>query len=558
MGVRTRLLAAVISAVLLAGACSGDDGDNAATEATATTEAGSDAPAGRVTIRLAANTQGGGYPTPYAAIRGPGRLMTTMIFDTLAFPDVTGEPKPWLAESWESSPDGKTWTFTLHDGVVWHDGEPLTADDVVFSFDYVLNGPGADSGAARGITYIESVTAPDPTTVVVQLDSVRPSFLTDVGGAFGIPVVPEHIWAGVTDAAHFEGPEALIGSGPYKVADFDVSTNSFDFVANDDFYLGEPVVEHLQIVPVGDPFLALQQGEIHAAGAGNALIPDAQFDELSDSFELLTARGEFNVALFFNQDKGFPYDQTEFRQGVAYGLDREDMLDRLVAGRGLPGSSGQLGPDNPFLAEDLPEYAFDADEANRLLDAVGLVDADGDDVRDKPDGSPFTIPLLASSSDTDQAQLVSEYLKAVGLNVEIAAVDQPTSDARDESGDYEMAIVHFGGLSGDPSGLVQRFASFAKSESFTRVYSYSNPEFDQLAQEQATMLDVAQRTELVHQMQAILAEDLPAISLYVPDQIYFVDTEEFDAWAFTPACPPCGVAMNKRLLVTGSNEPVAG
>jgi peptide/nickel transport system substrate-binding protein len=519
-------------------------------------ETPSGAPVARVTLRLAASTQGGGYPTPYAAIRGPGRLMTSFMFDTLAYPDVTGEPKPWLATSWDTSPDGKTWTFHLNPAATFTDGQPLTADDVVFSFNYDLTGPGADTGAVTGLNYIDTVTAADSATVVVTLKSVHPSFLTDITGPFGIAVMPKHIWESVTDPAHFQGDQAVIGSGPYTLQQFDQTTNSFDLVANDNFYLGKPVVQEIQIIPVGDPLLALQQGDVAAASTGNSAIPQSQFDQLSQQFTLLTARGEFNEALFFNLGAGFPYDNVSFRQGIAYALDRQDMLTRLASGRGVPGSAGGLGPANPFLDSKLPDYAFDLTKAGSLLDVAGLKDANGDGVRDLPDGSPFAITLLSSSSDNAQAQLVQQYLKAAGLTVDITAVDQPTSDARDAAGDYQMAIVHFGGLSGDPSGLVNRFASTSKSKSFTRVSGYANDQFDQLATQQSTTLDVAARKDLVDKMQEILATDLPQLSLYVPDQVSFVDAKVYNGWGYTPGCPPCGVSLNKRMLVSGSADPV--
>ena len=140
-----RLAAAALVMALTAACSSGDDTGTGTTDSSTPGEE-------RVTLRFAASTQSGGYPQPYAAIRGPGRLITTYIFDTLAFPDVTGTPKPWLAKSWTSSPDGKTWTFTLNDNVKFHDGMPLTSDDVKFTFDYNLTGPGNAAGAAQGVT----------------------------------------------------------------------------------------------------------------------------------------------------------------------------------------------------------------------------------------------------------------------------------------------------------------------------------------------------------------------------------------------------------------------
>ena len=543
-----RLASLVVAAALGAAACSSTSDD--------ASSPGGGAGQDRVTLRIPASTQSGGYPTPYAAIRGPGRLVSTYLFDTLAFPDVTGQPKPWLAKSWQSSPDGKTWTFQLQDGAKFHDGKPVTADDVLFTFDYNTKGPGATAGAAQGVDYLDQVTSPDPKTVVITLKNPRPSFLNDIAGTFGFAIMPKHIWSAVTDPAKFQGPTALIGSGPYKLEQFDLTTNSFNFVANEEFYLGPAKVRQLQIVPVSDALLALERGQVDAASGGNQLIPKVQYDSLAKRFKVLTAPGEFNLALFFNGAKGFPYNEVAFRQGVVYALDRKDMVQRLLDGRGIPGPAGALGPGNDFLNKDLPEYPLDRAKSAALLDQVGLRDANGDGVRDRPDGSPFKIPLSVSSSDVQQAQLVQEYLRAVGLAVDISAVDQQTSDARGSSGDYEMAIQHYGGLSGDPSTLITQFSANTRSTSFTRVHGYSNPRFEQIAREQATTVDVAKRRQLVNQMQSILAEDLPRISLYVPEQVSFVDDEKFGGFAYTPGCPPCGVTGNKRHLVAGSAAPV--
>lgn len=543
-------IAALAGALVLGGAACGDTSVTDAPEAGPGEE--------RVTLRVAAISQSGGYPTPYGAIRGPGRLVSTYLFDTLAFPDVTGEPKPWLAQSWESSPDGKTWTFTLRDNVKFHDGKPLTSDDVVFTFDYNLTGPGSQAGAATNVDYIDSVRAPDPTTVVITLKNARPSFLNDIAGTFGFAIMPKHIWSAVTDPARFRGPKALIGSGPYKLEKFDLSTNSFNFVANEDFFLGPAKVKQLQIVPVSDDLLALERGEVDAARVSNSVIPKAQYEALAKKFKVLTAPGEFNLALFFNPLKGFPYNEKAFRQGVAYGLDREDMIERLLGGRGVPGPAGALGPGNPFLNRDLPDYALDKEKSGSLLESVGLVDKNGDGLRDRPDGSPFTIPLSVASSDNQAAQLTKEYLKAVGLNVELSVVDQQTSDDRGASGDYEMAIQHYGGLSADPSNLISTFGSKSKSKSFTRVHGYNNPEFDKVAKQQAGEVDEAKRQKLVDKMQEILAEDLPRISLYVPEQVSFVNSAKFGGFAYTPGCPPCGVTGNKRNLVSGKADPEPG
>ncbi len=543
LGKRFRAIFAVCASATLLAACS------------STSPPAPSPSAAGITLRVAGET-GGGYPTPYGAIRGPGWLLSSFIFDTLAVPDVTGQPKPWLAKSWQVSPDGKTWTFQLHKAT-WQDGKPLTSADVVFSFNYDLHGPGAGTRVGQGLSYIKSVTADGPETVVFKLASAEPGFLSSISGFNGVPIIPEHIWSHVTDPAHFQGSQALVGSGPYRLKSFNLSTGSYDFVANNNFYLGKPVVQQLQLVPESNPLLALEQGQLDEASSGNGVVPQSLFQKLlSEKFKLLTAPGQFNEALFFNLASGFPYNQVAFRQAVAYALDRPQMLKLLADGLGVPGSAGGLGPANPYLDTNLPSYAYDPTKAATLLNQAGLKLPKGAAFRVNPNGSPLTIPLLTSSSDDQVAQLVQQYLRAVGLNVAITAVDQPTSDAADAAGHYKMAIVHFGGLSMDPDILTQRFDSNFKGHSFTSVHGFDNAAFNALATQQATTTNPAKRRQLVDQMQVILANALPQLPLYVPEQVSFANTKVFSAWAYTPNCPPCGVWGNEHTLVTGSASPV--
>ncbi len=103
--------------------------------------------------------------------------------------------------------------------------------------------------------------------------------------------------------------------------------------------------------------------------------------------------------------------------------------------------------------------------------------------------------------------------------------------------------------------MTTRFASTSRSQSFTRVQGFRNPDFDRLAAEQAGTIDLNRRKDLVNQMQAILADELPQLSLYVPEQISFANDKKFSGWAYTPGCPPCGISLNKRMLSAGNANP---
>ena len=150
------------------------------------------------------------------------------------------------------------------------------------------------------------------------------------------------------------------------------------------------------------------------------------------------------------------------------------------------------------------------------------------------------------------AELVKEYLREVGIDVRIQVLDKAAADTSAGQGNYTMALVGYGGMSGDPDQLLRtRFAASPKSTSFTRAIGYSNPAVTEAAERQLTTLDPGQRKPLVHQIQRIVAEDVPIIPLYLPRRTSFYKAGVFDNWYYTPGCTPCRGTRNKHMLVTG-------
>ena len=497
-----------------------------------------------------------GQPSPFAWVRGPGRIQTGFVFDTLLWLDTDGELIPWLAEDWEVSDDGLEWTFSLRDNVTWHDGEPLTAADVAFTFEYKTQGPGAEAGGGSGLDVVDEVVATGEHEVVFRLPEPYAAFEHNIAGLWGMFVLPEHIWSQVDDPGRYLEDDAFVGTGAYHLVEFDDAAGTYLYEANDDFFLGAPHVQRLEFIPeMDDELLALQRGEIDAAQVSRDPVPQAQFDAFQEQFGYIETSGEWTHALHFNLEQGFPYDERDFRHAVAYAIDQEDMVERLLFGRGAPGSAGGLTPTHPDNPGDLPTYDHDPEVAGELLDGLGLQDQDGDGWRQLPDGEPFTIELLSSQRfGPNDPQLVAEYLAEVGLNVEVAMRDRATADEAGQEGTYTMALHGYGGLEGDPDTLRTRYHSEAPPRGHSGVHGYVNAEFDELAEQQLMVLDDAERTELVAQMQHILAEDLPVLSLYTPDRMLFYDESTFDAWGFTPTCTPCGATRNKLFYVTGASR----
>lgn len=556
-----RLSATMFALAMLLGACASDTQEDDAVGDTSPDDTGAveddgDGEAGAGTadsgdvelLRL----PGGdfGYPSPFAWVRGPGYMHASYLFDTLVWKDTNADFVPWLATEWGVSDDGLTWTFTLREDVTWHDGEPLTASDVEFTFDYLTEGPGAETGMGRDLAAVDDVVAQDDTTVVFTLSEPFGPFHENVSSS--MLVIPQHVWAEIDDPAAERGDGATLGSGPYTLADADPANGTYRYVANEDYFLGAPVVKELQWVPADDELLALQRGEVDVADIARDPIPDEQLAVLQDDFVEVLGTRDWNLALHFNLDAGFPYDEQPFRAGVAHGIDREDMVARRLFGAGVPGSAGGLSPDHPFFADGLPEYEHDVERANELLDEVGLVDADGDGLRDLPDGSAFRPSILASSRFPAQGpQLVSEYLRGVGIDAQLEIVDQTAADDAAAEGNYTLALVGYGGVLGDADTLRERFASAEPTGSFSYAHGYENERVRELAEEQLRTTDVDERRALIVEMQQEIAADLPVLPLYVPQRRLFASPEVPIDWGYTPGCSNCRGSRNKILFVTG-------
>ncbi len=540
-----RAVIVAVAFALVAGACS-----------TSTDPPAAPADGGGRVERVRVAARPGSYPTPIGP-RRQGQLQSTFVFDTLVWRDSTGDVIPWLASSWTRSPDGTETTFTIRDGVRWHDGQPLTIDDVVFSYQYLMKPPGMAAAGILGAIFVgnvNEVVAVAPNQVVFRMKQPWAPFVAQIAGL--VRIIPRHIWETVTDPAAFTGPQAVIGSGPYKLESYDLATFTAAFVANDDYFLGPPHVRRIEFVPAADQLLALQQGDIDAADAGTEdQLPENALDPFLDDprFGAVSGPPEWNRALHFNLTKGFPFDDKRFRQAVAYAIDRDDMVKRILFGQGVVGSSGGLSPASPWVAPDLPAYTHDVAKANALLDEVGLKDADGDGVRDLPDGSPFVPELQTNAQFSPKtAELISEYLRQVGVSISIRTLDAAAADDSASNGTYEMTLLGYGALGADPDLLLRIRHTPAAINLLSKSRGYDNPEVVTLGQQQLFTADEGARRAIVHQIQRIVADDLPSLSLYLPEPQEIFVKDVFAGWYFTPGgfSLQAGV-LNKHALVTG-------
>lgn len=484
-----------------------------------------------------------GHPSPFGFNRGPGYMRASLLFDTLAWRDASGQTIPWLATDWSLSEDQKTWTFTLRKGVRWQDGKPFTADDVVFTFEYGKKYPDVGWFMAQ-LGEVESVEKLSDDRVAIHLKRPFAPFLQTVAEA--VFIIPKHIWEKVEDPKTYTERDAFIGTGAYRLVEFSKEEGTYLYEANPDFFLGEPYVRRIEFVPVSDEALALLNGDIAAFDKFGGVTEEMLAPFRKEPFQIKQAPGEWGMFLYFNLEKDTPLKDVRVRRAIAHAVDRQAMVDRVLLGFGDKGNPGFLPPANPYHNPDVPDYSHDYERAKALLAEAGY------------DGTPIK---LAYSPDWIMASTrVLEILKvgfeAIGLKVEPVPMDKATIDEAAKQGNYEMLLTGFGGLGGDPDQLRRIFHTKSKMVGFSRARGYQNPEFDQLADAQVSTMDPAERRKTVARMQEILAEDLPVLPLYYPARVVVYNAQVFDNWYYTPGGFGGGIPMcfNKHQFIVGLPE----
>lgn len=486
-----------------------------------------------------------GFPSPFAFYpRGPGYTMMSFCFDTLVWPDKNGDMTGLLAKSWESSPDGLTWTFHLRDNVKWHDGTPFKASDVKFTYDYIKE-KSVVSPVAAGwydTSDIKSVTVIDDHTVQIALNKTYAPFISQVAAV--VPIVPEHIWKNVTEPAKYTDMKAAIGTGPFILQDYSPDQQSYKYTANEGYYLGKPVIDTLLFVKSSDPVISLKKGDIDEAG-----LSYDQVQALNDSsnIKVVSGDGYFVYRLRFNLPNVTALKDVNVRKAMYYALDCEDIQKKVVHGGGIAGNPGYVPPYSAWYNPDVTKYAYDPAKANKLLDDAGYTNKASDRVRLGPDGKRLEFQLLYSGDSDSQrmAELVQSYLKEAGIGITLKAGDWKTVDGLIGAGNFEIAIYSHG-TSTEPAGMLSQW--------FLSTNGWYDPQFMALAQQQVSEIDGAKRKELVDQMQVLIADNVPTIPLIYKTVYTGFNSDKFDGFFFTPGGIGSGIPTqyNKLVFIGGT------
>ena len=452
-----------------------------------------------------------------------------------------------LATDVKRSDDGLVYTYTIRDGIKFHDGQPLTAKDVAFTYNLVMKHE--DFPTLHSYTeHFVSVEAPDDKTVVITLDEAIPNIESKLVFLY---IFPEHIWKDHSEgdaAAAFENVE-MIGTGPFKMLEY--KPNEFIRLGkNKDYYGSVPKVDEVifQIFSNSDVLVqALKTGQVDMITG----VPNTSVETLKGDSNIKVVTGAplspdladiiFNVVDPANcptDDGGLctghpALRDKQVRLALAHATDKKKIIDVVLLGLGEPGIALIPKGTGEWFNSDIKDYDFDVAKANQMLDDAGYKDTDGDGVREMPDGSkPLTFRMNWPSSDTTAprvADLLSESWGQVGVKLEMQAVESDALTAKCcPALDYDIML--WGWIADpDPNTLL----IIPTTDQIPTGYNetgYSNPEYDELFASQGLELDHAKRVEMVHRMQEIIHDDVPYIIPYYASAIEAYRVDRFKGW----------------------------
>ncbi len=437
-------------------------------------------------------------------------LPSTQLFAGLLRYDDKWNPQPYLAESWEWSKDGKALTLKLRSNAVFHDGKPITSEDVAFSIMVIkANHPFQTMFGA-----VEGVDTPDPHTAVIKLTQPHPALLIALSPALA-PIMPKHIYGdGQNLQSHPRNSQGVVGSGPFKLKTFvpgkEIVLERFDkFFLKDKPYLDRVV---FQINP--DPttlLIGLERGDLQMLPFMND--PTQLRRAKSNKQIVMLSKGYEGVGalswIAFNTVRK-PFDDVRVRQAIDYSIDKNFISKVLNAGFTKP-LDGPLTAASPFASPEVKKYPLDLKKAEQLLDEAGMKrGANGERFKMVIDYMPGTDSLSKNVAEYARAQL-----KKIGVAAEIrASADFPSWTKRIASHDFDMTTDIVWNW-GDPVIGVHRtyLSTNIRPIIWTNTQSYSNKKVDGLLEQAAIELDTEKRKALYAEFQKIVTNDAPLIYL---------------------------------------------
>lgn len=482
---------------------------------------------------------------PGTAVLAEAYTLFDLIYESMFQLQLDGTYTSELAESYTVSDDGTVWIFKIRRGATFHDGTPLTAEDVAFS--YNLYKAYTDFPFLNVYTgYFDTIEAPDAGTVVLTLTAPIPNMASQLIYLF---VLPKHIWGEFAEAgaAEFENL-AMIGSGPFKLVEY--AQNQFvrlDAVRDHPLY--PPRIDGVifQTFDNQDSLVqSLRTGQVDMITE----MPNTAVPALRNAENIALVTGPPAAPsvtdIIFNQvaEENCPPDDGKctghpalldrnVRLALAHATDKQQIIDVVLLGLGSPGLT--LIPDSlgVWYNDEIEDYPFDLAKANQILDEAGYLDSNGDGVREMPDGSRPLQFRMYYPSDSTVAPRMAEILNGLwgeaGVKTEIQALD-PDALTAVCCPAFDFDVILWGWGSDPDPGYLLSVMTTEEIPTGNSESGYSNPVYDELFAQQATELDSARRKEIVWEMQQIVFDDVVYIIPFYAQNVQAYRTDRFQGW----------------------------
>ena len=457
-------------------------------------------------------------PIGSPSVDAASERVRTLIFNSLVKKNEKFDYVGELASDIKRSDDGRVFTFILQDGVKFHDGRPLTSADAKYTLDLVFSSNFAKSASfyeGSGTdkhSYIKSVEAPDARTVVVTLIKPWVGLLSNL---VPISIIPKDTYEMQKDHP--------LGTGPFKFTHYDNAQQVVDVEAFSDYWEGAPHIQSLRVRVIADMNALqaeLRSGRVDIAPMPTSLSPDAvKLLEQDPSLQVLQFPGS-NVVLLTLNTSSPPLDNDRVRQAIAYAVDRENMIKELL--RGLAKIAHSIIPEESWAYTPGQKYSFDPNMAKKLLDEAGFKDPDGDGPKMRFE-KPLVYKLSGSSiAGRQYAGVIQNYLKNVGIPVEIQTPEQNTLFDELRRGNFQIAYTQWVGGNQDPIFYKDLFATseIPTQQRPSRNRSrYSNKELDALLDEAVNTFDREKALVLYTKIQEIISREVPVLPLWYQSNI---------------------------------------
>ena len=479
---------------------------------------------------------------PFRAFESPEFEVMDLNYDLLiSFSQEDMSPIPNLATSWTPSDDGLTWTIELRDDVTWQDGEPFTANDVVFTFEFI-----AENNIAAFTNYLpftDSFEVIDDYTF--EWNTTEPTTAPEVPPY--VYILPEHIWGDFDkkEAQDFKNYPNMIGTGPFQLTDWDKG-QSWTLEANPDYWGGAPIIDKYIVRKYDNEeamVTALEQGEIDYIGDVSIDL----FDSLAQTEGVTTHVGpetaftqmSFPMCQPDSPDADVDCKKTgtgghpalldhDVRLAIATAIDKQALVDRVLQGFGSPGTVVLPPYMTRWRVEPEAPITYDPAEANRILDEAGYVDTDDDGVREMPNGGqPLEFRFVLRSEDPQSitsGEFISGWLDEIGMETKVDVVTDDKLTDIYLSNDFDLYIWGWG-VEPDPGFQLSTYTT--EECGYWSDTCYANPEYDQLYEEQQTVASSEERAAIVADMQQIIYNDIPEIVLYNYNSLEAYDSAQW-------------------------------